>query len=152
MVFKFFSLRPGRTVHSIYGIFPPPNRGQNPGQKSGLKEVKVNRNMQSTHPPVITALFVSCQLSLSLPLSVSWYSSFSFTLYMFQSSWFLQCFIRFPSSFMSFPILFLFFVDFPDVFLGSPQLGFTVRSPSKGQVPPVGPRCGSVTIREGAWA
>ena len=34
--FKVSSLRPGRTVHCIYGLFPPPNPGQTlSGQKPG---------------------------------------------------------------------------------------------------------------------
>ena len=35
VVFKVFSLRPGSTVHFIYGVFPSQNLGQNPDQKSG---------------------------------------------------------------------------------------------------------------------
>ena len=37
-VLNCFSLRPGRTEHYISELFPPPNLGQKPGQKSGQKD------------------------------------------------------------------------------------------------------------------
>ena len=39
-LFLLVFLRPGRTVHCIYGFFPHRDPGQNPGQNSGQKPFK----------------------------------------------------------------------------------------------------------------
>ena len=41
--FNFCSLRPGSTVHCLYGFSPPQNPGQNLGQKSGQKSAQKTR-------------------------------------------------------------------------------------------------------------